>query len=274
MFRLFLPPLLLLLLTSESKSGDIESVIRFGDSLYFNRNYLPALREYQRAYFFANKDLKSSLGKKIADCFFSLENYNSAENYYDSALFYSSEDSLRISLELNSVLCIMMLNNFGNALMKLRDIQMIPFPYLQKKQILYQGICHFGNGEYDKSYNYFQAYLSPEDTIKKSRLKDLFENHKSLKRPYSSLAVALSIVLPGAGQVYSGDIKDGLNSFLLLSGIVYLGSTFSFPSNLLIIAPLFQRYYAGGIINAKNKADSKRKEKQYEYYTGLMNILL
>ena len=82
----------------------------------------------------------------------------------------------------------------------------------------------------------------------------------------------LSIILPGSGQVYSGDLKDGLNSLLLLSGLFYLGTSGSLI-NPVAIFPFFYRYYIGGILNAKQTAGEKRKEKQYDYYANLKEIL-
>ena len=83
----------------------------------------------------------------------------------------------------------------------------------------------------------------------------------------------LSLIIPGTGQFYSGDIKAGLNSLLLLSGIFYLGTIVS-PSGLVLIVPLFIKYYIGGAVHAKQIAERKRNEKKYAYYTNLMKILL
>ena len=82
-----------------------------------------------------------------------------------------------------------------------------------------------------------------------------------------------SLIIPGTGQLYSGDIKNGLNSLLLLSGIFYLGTIVS-SSALVLIVPILCRYYIGGIVHAKQIADRKREEKKNIYYTNLLGILI
>lgn len=259
--------------SSESKSNNIESIISFGDTLYLNRNYCIALQEYRRAFFFAGSEHKCKLGKKIADCYINLNDFKMARSFYDSVMFYSKNDSQRISCEFQKILCFMKENNFGYALIKLNNLKVEDEIQLQRRKNLYQGICYFGIGQYNASYQYFMNSISETDTIKRLQLQHLYENQNVLKRPNSSLAIMLSLIIPGTGQFYSGDIKDGLNSLFLLSGIFYLGTIVS-SSGLVLIVTLFCRYYLGGIVHAKQIADRKRKEIKYVYYTNLMRILL
>jgi tetratricopeptide (TPR) repeat protein len=273
--KYFLFPFFYILFCSptESKSADIESVIRFGDSLFLRGIYIKALNEYHRAYFFSGSELKSQVGGKIADCYMVLNDFKMARSFYDTVLFYSKNESQRISCEFQKILCFMKENNFGYALIKINNLVVKDVIQLQRRKSLYQGICNFGIGQYDASYTYFINSISKTDTIRRLQIQHLFETQKVLKRPKSNVAIMLSLIIPGTGQFYSGDIKNGLNSLLLLSGIIYLGTVVS-SSGLVIIVPLFLRYYIGGVVHAKQIADRKREEQKHIYYTNLMEILL
>lgn len=257
----------------ECKSQNIETIIKFGDSLSYNGNYSNALNEYQRAFFFGGNGLKYQLGLEMADCYFALKDFKLARAYYDSALHYSQHDGLEFDVAFQKVLCYIMEENFGYALIKLNDLAVGTNNHLQRRANLYQGICYFGMEQYEESYQYLLNSIAPADTLKRVQFEQMYEPQKKLKRPKSSIAMTMSILIPGSGQIYTGDYKDGLNSFLLLGGLVYLAAYGSL-TNPIIIIPFFYRYYMGGILNTKEAAEKKRMEKQYVYYTNLMEILL
>jgi tetratricopeptide (TPR) repeat protein len=265
--------LFLFVCQNESNADNLETIINFGDNLFITGNYINALEEYQRAYFFSGSELKWQLGNKIADCYLVLGDFRMARNFYDSVAFYSKSDSLLIQCEFQKILCFMKENNFGYAMIRLNNLEVNDKIYLQRRKNLYQGICSFGTGQYDESEIHFLNYIPQADTARRSQLIHLFDNQKSLNRPNSGVAIMLSLIIPGSGQVYSGDVKDGLNSLFLLSGLVFLGSATS-PGGILIAVPFFIKYYMGGIVHAKQIADGKKKEKKSRYYSNLVKILL
>ena len=52
------------------------------------------------------------------------------------------------------------------------------------------------------------------------QLKLWMANSEKLMHPNPTFATLMSICIPGTGQIYAGDIKDGVNSILLLSGLL------------------------------------------------------
>jgi len=273
--KYFLSPFLLFLFSFsvECKSQSIEAITRFGDSLFLSRNYVLALNEYQRAYFFSINEQKIKLGGNIANCYIGLNDFQKARAFYDSVLFYSKNESHRIFCEFQKILCFMKEKNFGYALIKLNNLELNEDIQLQRKRDLYRGICCFGTGQYDESQKYFLSSMINTDTLRKLELQQLYAKQKVLKRPKSQTAILLSMIIPGTGQFYSGDIKDGLNSLLLLGGIFYLGTIVS-SSGLVLIVPVFCKYYLGGIVHSKQIAERKRTEKKYVFYQNIMEIIL
>ncbi len=269
----FYIPIILFAFLIQSKAQNLESIINFGDLLSLNGNYNIALNEYQRAFFFGGNDIKSQLAYKMADCYFALSEFKLARSYYDSAMYYSERAGLQVDCAFQKVLCYIMEDDFGFAMIKLQDFEVDTSKHLQRRKYLYQGICQFGMGQYDESHQLFLKSIPQKDTLKRIQLEDIYEPRNILKRPKSSTAMIMSGIIPGTGQVYAGDIKDGLNSFLLLGGLVYVATSGLIISPVIII-PFFYKYYIGGIINAKQAAETKRKTNQYNYYTDLIEIIL
>lgn len=266
---------LLILLDSggKCKSSDIDLIVRFGDSLYAQKQYKNALLEYQRAYFFSDGELKSNLGARIGDCYLLENDLSSARNYYDSAFVHSNIGSSKTNHQFSKVLCLILGENFGYALIETNKIEVDSGSYEQKRKYLYQGICYFGMKQFDESFNCLRNTLPGDDTAKLSKLESIFEGRKSLHRPDKALATIFSIILPGTGQIYSGDFRGGMNSILLLGGLYYIGSVIS-VNGFIVIIPFLYRYYIGGILDARQAAEIRQNEKQHVFYKKLMGILL
>ena len=179
----------------ECKSQNLESIIKFGDSLSYKGNYSNALNEYQRAFFFGGNGLKYQLGLKMADCYFALKDFKLARAYYDSTLHYLQHDGLEIDVEFQKVLCYIMEDNFGYALINLNDLAVGTNKHLQRSKNLYQGICYFGMEQYDESYQYLLNSIAPADTLKRVQFEQLYETQKKLKRPKSSIAMEIPIAV-------------------------------------------------------------------------------
>ena len=83
------------------------------------------------------------------------------------------------------------------------------------------------------------------------------------------------MIMPGLGQIYVGDIKNGLNSFILSAGLFALGLRSAYINNPLDAAisvlPWFQRYYQGGFKKAELIAIAKIQEKRYKIYNQLLD---
>jgi tetratricopeptide (TPR) repeat protein len=254
-------------------SQEVEKIVALGDSFYYYQRFDIAANEYQRAFFFSDQDRKALLAEKIANCFLASGKYGSARNFYDTVIIYSQTDSLRIEAEFRKILSYMLEDNFGYALLKLNLLTFESNHYFQQKLIFYKGICYFGLKDYSLAFEYFDNSIPPDDSIKHIRLHQLYKNRKMLNRPNPLLAACLSVVIPGSGQTYSGDLADGLNSALLLGSLTYIG-LYTSPVNVFIVTPLFFRYYMGGIKHAKEDAENKRNQRNFYFYNCLMDIII
>ena len=257
----------------KANAQSIELIMNFGDSLFRLNNTIAALNEYNRAFFFAdNNEKKVETSRKIADCYLSVNQLNMAYAYYDSALVYSSTDSCRIGCELDKILCIILEEDFSYGLKKLDGIKMFPDDYLDRRKKLYTGICYFGLDRYDEAYNCFFQVITPNDTMLNAQLLQLYEGRKKLLRPYTAVATTMSVIIPGSGQAYAGNVKDGINSLALLSALAYI-ALFTPVLDFFVILPFFYRYYVGGILNAYDLSNNRRSSRQSDCYAHLIKIV-
>lgn len=97
-----------------------------------------------------------------------------------------------------------------------------------------------------------------------------------LSRPGKSLRTAalLSLLCPGAGEIYAGDVTRGIRDFLLNAGTAFLiynaVKQKKYVDALLIFNFLFNRFYMGSIYNAQKSvinANERRRQEWLEYMT-------
>lgn len=253
-------------------SGDLESVIMLSDKLFLEGKYQQAIQEYQRAFFFSDKPQRSVLSERIGDCCLLLDDFNTARSFYDSAIAYSDKSEEKINFEFRKILCYIKEERFGDALLKLDALNVDSDSLLLQKKHLYQGICNFGAGHFELSFDCFMNSIPERDTIRRQKLQTLYKKSHKLNRPKNGVAIFLSGLLPGTGQTISGDLRNGLNSFLLLGGIASLGFITA-PENLLIICPLYLKYYLGGLVHTKEIAENRRRDRRDGFYTELTRIM-
>ena len=91
-----------------------------------------------------------------------------------------------------------------------------------------------------------------------------------MRRTNPAIPTTMSIIIPGLGQLYLGDLKSALNSFMLTSGFallfIHTALEYSLIDAAASVLPWYQRYYQGGYENAGKIALKKREKKlTYEY---------
>jgi putative component of membrane protein insertase Oxa1/YidC/SpoIIIJ protein YidD/tetratricopeptide (TPR) repeat protein len=261
----------LTILSSNGYSKNIDGIINFGDSLFNQQEYDAALNEYQRAFFFSLPCDKQALSNKIAGCYLVTKEFDRVCDYLDSALYYSVNDSEKVECTFHKIQCCILERNYGYALLKLNEVEPGLNSSLKSKKELLQGISYFCNEQYDKAFQTFDKVIDTTDTVKILQLSYLFNDLNKLKRPYPAVATVMSILVPGSGQVYAGNLFAGINSILLLTGLTYL--SFQVPILAVITIPFIYRYYMGGILHSNQYAKERKLQKKNIFYNDLMTLI-
>ena len=255
---------------------DLDYVINYADHHYNLSNYKTAITEYKRAIYFADTEHLPDLYRQTANSYFFIQNYPDAISYYDKAVNSLYCDSVKAECLFQKISCYMLLEQFRFAIQELDKMIYLSSEYFVRKRNFYFGICNFGSQQFDASFESFLNAISETDTVKIQKLTKLFQNKGKLYHPSPKTAKFLSIIIPGSGQIYGGDIKSGINSLFVLGGLVYMGVYLSKLYNsalfMFSITPWIQRYYLGGIRNAGKIAESKRAINRSDYFNKILEI--
>ncbi len=246
-----------------------DSLSAFANSLYQQKQYQFAALEYQRLLFFDASDtfarvqlLKSlnrsgqyrsgieGFNKYNADISFAPQ--GEAMQYGLSLLHTQRYDSLYLLLSLNK---------------KINESQRLCF---QSSQQLLQG-------QYLFSYALLSKNTSNDNTI--VQLRDLSNEALNTRFKSPGLAVAMSAIVPGSGQCYGNQWREGLVTLVasLLSGYkVYSDLKEGRKTSGVIYGASFSLLYFYSLISAAESAQSYNKgvrerysQKTYEIFDQL-----
>jgi hypothetical protein len=263
------------LLVQKSFGQTFDEIIKFSDHQFEKGNFELAANEYNRALFFGCP-LEDQLCLKIANCYVNINKLDQSTIFFDRAYFSSNSDSLKTEAILGKSYVLILDNKFMLALAELMNIDSTSIPDQYARLHFLNGIAYFALNED------ILAQESLEKCVSKwgeSNDIHVFENEfakikHSEKRFNPRKAWIMSLILPGAGQFYSGEIKEGLNSAALLGGLLYLtvsiAMKYSFLESIAVILPWYQRYYSGGANKAERLALEKQQSKRNEYYRDIL----
>ena len=235
-------------LANQARCQDIESTFRFAQSQYEAGNYDEAIKSYHRVLFFDRRDRKftSSAYERMGDCFRLKTNFKEAANYYDLAYYSYESDSAQTEMALKKSAAILMTKGFDYALIDLLQMpERLPADQYQRKE-LYLGIAYFGLENFEDAQKHFLLAVAPSDSATRQAIQSEFNALNKIRiRPKT--ARILSLILPGLGQFYAGDVKNGLNSFVLCNAWLVLGAVivrnYTLWDGVITAIPWYQRYY-------------------------------
>ena len=256
-------------------SQSIDQLKVYADQQYEKGNISIALKEYQRILLFDNENQFNEVYKKIAQVYFELEDFDQALVYYDFAWKAAQNDSVKLELVFRKTLCHFRQNNYYLGLTELYDLPEELSPYFEGKRMLYFAICHFGLDEINQSLQYFSEIVDPTGyhqidscLVQLNKFEKKYDPHK---------LEMMSIFLPGLGQTVAGDVGSGLNSFLLLGGIVaysyYTMLAYSILDGTLVLTTWFYRYHTGGHRKAYALGSEKIQEERNATYLQILEIV-
>lgn len=264
-----------LLACSGLKAQNIEETYRFANQHFDNCNYRQALAEFQRVAFFDAENQYLDIYQKIADSFLAVGEHDRAVQNYTIAIRIAEGDSLKTELIFKKVNCFF---QQGNYLLALNEILGVPEPassYLENKYLLYLATSYFGNGQYENSFAVFEKLLPLEI---RPELAELFADFAKFQKRFNPKKIQImSMILPGSGQIFIGEIGQGLNSILLLGGIatasVFIFQYYGIVNAVLSTGSWYYRYYRGGYMKAKDLAQHKLEHEKEDVFQSLLILV-
>ena len=261
-----------LLLLQNLVAQNFNETLGFADNLLKNGDRDIALKAYQRALFFSEGENNLYLFKQIADISFMNEDYETANNYYGLAYNQADNDSTGTDLLFRKSTCHILSKNYQFAIIDLLSINDTSVT-VKNRLHFYLATCYFGLEDFEKAEYYFKSCID-ENSI--NALRILFSG-KGINAPSPKKAKVMSMIIPGLGQVYSGDLKSGINSLALSAGLIALvikvSAKFSFIDGVVMVLPWYQRYYMGGYNSAEEIAIIRRQEKRNKIFSEVLVLV-
>lgn len=262
--------LILLGLTGQS----LDSTFSLGEKLYEEGRYAEAIYFYERVRFFTSDELSNEVLFKMGECYRRKADPESAKAYFDRVYFNSKDPQQKQDALLAKVQSLVQQKKFPAALAEIYAANPVDAKQSQRFSF-YEGICHYGRTDFEASFDAFIA-AAGADSTKVAALKTLYSDTARLYRPRPKIAKRLSYFLPGLGQFYAGDLKNGFNSLALNAAFMALavnvGVNYTYFDALLSVMPWLQRYYIGGTDKAKMIAEKKLLENRQAFYLEVIGI--
>lgn len=258
-------------------SQTAEQAYQFAEKQFIEKNYSLALKEYQRALLFDTAGNYADLTYKIAESHHILGNYTQALNYYDISYALAKTDSAKFEIVFKKSSAYILNGNYQYALIELFNLDDSINITFQIRKNFYLAVSYFGLEDYNKSHDYFIKCFSEQDSLSEKRINEIFTKKKYLNRPNPKTSKILSMIAPGLGQLYAGDIKNSLNSFFLTVGLLSLGINIAISYKpldaFLAVFPWFQRYHQGGYMHAEEIAKNKRSQKRNDAFKEILQLI-
>tara|TARA_B100001564_G_scaffold184086_1_gene154717 strand:+ start:2628 stop:3458 length:831 start_codon:yes stop_codon:yes gene_type:complete len=238
-------------------------------------NYELSIPYFKRIAFFESNNIINL--KYLADSYQNTKSFDKALVHYSLIYNISKNDSIKNEVIIEMAKTYILQEKYNYAKIEALNIKEINQTFTDRKNY-YLSIISFYMNEFENSKNYLLSISSLSDSSKQIISKLYNGAEKNHLKPNPKVASFLSMILPGAGQVYSGEFKSGINSFLLtgaaLTAFTIINIRYSFLDAILGVFPYYQRYYTGGVINAQKMAEKKNKMKRLETVIKINEIII
>lgn len=267
-----------LILCPSLKAQNLEQSFALAKHLSEQRQYQEALDLFERVVFFDSASVyRHACFHQMALANRKLGRFPQAIDYYTLSFYSAKEKNRQKELQFEILATRLLNKDFISAQEDLFVLEDLLEAEDSARFFFYKGLTAFASGNFDSAEVYLAKYLGDSQSIYQTELQELFRKNEKISRINPKTARILSILLPGLGQFYAGDIKNGLNSLVLSTGIIvlaiHLGITVAPLDAVLIATPWFVRYYQGGYRAAERIAEEKILRKRTEVFQKIMDIL-
>lgn len=241
-------------------------------------NYEQSIKNLKRVQFFDEETRFPDVFQKLGDCYFHLSDFGSAFYYYDLAIIQNENDSVSNYCLSRKVACKLYNKEYNEALVELMSLDSEPIPSFRKDFDMLFGITYYYLGDFMMAQRYFTSVCLSSLHCSADSINYFLDHTNQLKKRFKpGTAKIMSMFIPGSGQIYAGDWKNGLNSFFLTTGFLAvgtaLGGSLSFIDAAVIVLPWFQRYYTGGFQKAYSITSDRLANEMNENLLDLIRYM-
>jgi tetratricopeptide (TPR) repeat protein len=232
-----------------------DDVLTLADWLLEQRNCHEAVTEYKRFVFFNPK------GEKAAYAFYKMGLAYRSEHKWEEAVdalktsILATEDP-KIADERRIVLATTLIASGNYSLARLELLKVSETP-LRPGSLYFYGIASLYMSDWDEARDafgeFYSRYAHGQMTDRAEEIERVLVSAESSHKS-AGLARFLSAIIPGLGQTYAGDWRDGLNALVLNGlaiGLIANAIHRKDYRDAALISSISIRYYTGNVYNAE-----------------------
>ncbi len=257
---------ILLILPATLGATDLPAQLKFADSLAADNDHYRAITEYKRFLFLLPESPLAPRAKlSLATSLLAGQRWEQADSNLESLLSLYPQSSEAAKARLIYADSAYARRDFGLARERYRtltkgqtDPEILDYANFQI------GWTFLEQDQPQKARHNFSQLPQPQ----KDQLLEDLETYQTLRQKSPFVAGTLSALLPGAGQVYTGRLRQGALSFLL-NGAFILGAFEAFDDENYAVGSIFLFFelgwYGGNIFNAVNNAHKYNDHAKHDY---------
>ena len=244
-----------------------------GKHLFAQGNYDAAITEYKRFLFFHPDD------ECIAEAYHNIGLayrgqglWTEAITAFRIAIHHATDDESKSEYQLTLAVTLIATQDYDLAQLELIKVTLrSPSASLYRRALFLRAVAYIYQFRWDEARKVLKNWGTDE------RLDLLFD--EALNVPQKSVKVAriLSTILPGAGQVYAGNWRGGINALLLNStlGFLTLDAVLDryYTDALLWGGLVFWRYYRGNTFRAGEAAAQFNQQRTQQAAEAILQRL-
>ncbi len=258
-----------------------DPALDLGDRLFALGHYDAAITEYKRFLFFsATPPQAGEVQFKIGLAYRAQEWWVEAVEAMIAAIQLTTETELQAERRVELAVTLIASGTYDLALLELIKVDMqSQSAQLRQRARFLRGIAYLYQFKWEQARSVFHAYFDeiPSAAGAAAEIDTLFLDAHNRPQKSEKVARLLSTFLPGLGQTYAGDWKNGLNALLLngVLGYVTLDAAIErdYDDALLSFFFLFHRYYSGNRYRAAEAAQTFNDRENRQHVEKILQAL-
>ena len=252
-----------------------------GEHLFALENYDAAITEYKRFLFFnphhpqvVEAQFRTGLAYRAQGW------WTEAVEAMAAAVQLATETESQAEMRTELAVTLIATGTYDLALVELIKVDMQSQSVrLRQRARFLRGVAYLYQFRWEQARAVFQAYLDemPDAAVTAAKIDTLFLDTLNRRQKSEKAARLLSTFLPGLGQTYAGDWKNGLNALLLngVLGYVTLNAAIDrdYDDALLSFFFLSYRYYAGNRYRAAEAAQTFNDRENRQHVEKILQVL-
>ena len=280
MYHFTVLAVILLFITAVTVSAS-DPALDLGEHLFALGDYDTAITEYKRFLFFnADHPQASEAQFKIGLAYRAQKWWAEAAEAMIAAVQRTTETELQAERRVELAVTLIASGAYNLALVELIRVDMqSQSARLRQRARFLRGVAYLYQFKWEQARSVFLAYFDaiPSAAGAAAEIDTFFAEALNLPQKSEKAARLLSTLLPGLGQTYAGDWKNGLNALLLngLLGYVTLDAAIDrdYDDALLSFFFLFYRYYAGNRYRAAEAAQAFNDRENRRHVNRILQAL-